>query len=101
MGQRRRGHSGRRGERGRAREGAALRPGHRDGEHPVTDGQRLFVGGAWAEPDGGHYEVVDPATEETVGRAPEASPEQVHGRPPFDRVGVRLAQVPHDVRHQV
>ncbi|MFI1048270.1 aldehyde dehydrogenase family protein [Streptomyces griseoruber] len=40
------------------------------------DGQRLFVGGAWTEPDGGHYEVTDPATEETVGGAPEASREQ-------------------------
>ncbi|GKQ36680.1 aldehyde dehydrogenase family protein [Streptomyces sp. A012304] len=39
--------------------------------------QRLFVGGAWVEPDGGHYEVTDPATEETVGLAPEASPDQV------------------------
>ncbi|MXM68162.1 aldehyde dehydrogenase family protein [Streptomyces sp. HUCO-GS316] len=38
----------------------------------------LFVGGSWVEPDGGHYEVVDPATEETVGRAPEASRDQVH-----------------------
>ncbi|MGW3283551.1 aldehyde dehydrogenase family protein [Streptomyces sp. NPDC001002] len=44
----------------------------------VADGQRLFVGGAWVEPDGGHYEVVDPATEETVGWAPEASRDQVH-----------------------
>ncbi|RPE43035.1 acyl-CoA reductase-like NAD-dependent aldehyde dehydrogenase [Streptomyces sp. Ag109_O5-1] len=43
----------------------------------VSDGQRLFVGGAWVAPDGGHYEVVDPATEETVGWAPEASSEQV------------------------
>ncbi|MHC3469286.1 aldehyde dehydrogenase family protein [Streptomyces sp. 7R007] len=42
------------------------------------DGQRLFVGGAWVEPDGGHYAVVDPATEETVGWAPEASRDQVH-----------------------
>ncbi|MGC0331312.1 acyl-CoA reductase-like NAD-dependent aldehyde dehydrogenase [Streptomyces sp. SAI-170] len=40
--------------------------------------QRLFVGGAWIEPDGGHYDVVDPATEEVVGRAPEASREQVY-----------------------
>ncbi|MFF4689442.1 aldehyde dehydrogenase family protein [Streptomyces sp. NPDC001307] len=40
-------------------------------------GQRLFVGGEWVEPDGGHYPVTDPATEETVGWAPEASPEQV------------------------
>ncbi|WP_190122552.1 aldehyde dehydrogenase family protein [Streptomyces inusitatus] len=35
--------------------------------------QRLFIGGEWVEPDGGHYEVVDPATEESVGLAPEAS----------------------------
>jgi acyl-CoA reductase-like NAD-dependent aldehyde dehydrogenase len=42
----------------------------------VSDGQPLFVGGAWVEPDGGHYPVTDPATEETVGWAPEASPEQ-------------------------
>ncbi|MEV6115106.1 aldehyde dehydrogenase family protein [Streptomyces sp. NPDC052109] len=40
-------------------------------------GERLFVGGEWVEPDGGHYPVTDPATEEPVGRAPEASPEQV------------------------
>ncbi|MEU6542833.1 aldehyde dehydrogenase family protein [Streptomyces sp. NPDC046859] len=39
-------------------------------------GQRVFTGGSWTEPDGGHYDVVDPATEETVGRAPEATPEQ-------------------------
>jgi acyl-CoA reductase-like NAD-dependent aldehyde dehydrogenase len=43
----------------------------------VTEEQRLFVGGAWVEPEGGHYEVVDPATEETVGWAPEASRDQV------------------------
>ncbi|MFE9450730.1 aldehyde dehydrogenase family protein [Streptomyces sp. NPDC006739] len=42
-----------------------------------ADGQRLFVGGAWVEPDHGHYAVVDPATEETVGWAPEASRDQV------------------------
>ncbi|MGW4168835.1 aldehyde dehydrogenase family protein [Streptomyces chartreusis] len=41
------------------------------------DRQRLFVGGSWVEPDGGHYPVIDPATEETVGGAPEASPDQV------------------------
>ncbi|MEV7036356.1 aldehyde dehydrogenase family protein [Streptomyces sp. NPDC093272] len=41
------------------------------------DGQRLFLAGTWAEPDAGYYEVVDPATEDTVGRAPEASGDQV------------------------
>ncbi|MER6221041.1 aldehyde dehydrogenase family protein [Streptomyces sp900105755] len=43
----------------------------------AADGQRLFVGGRWVVPDDGYYEVVDPATEETVGWAPEASREQV------------------------
>ncbi|MEV7152118.1 aldehyde dehydrogenase family protein [Streptomyces sp. NPDC093084] len=41
------------------------------------DGQRLFLAGTWAEPDADYYEVVDPATEETVGLAPEASGDQV------------------------
>ncbi|MFB7333006.1 aldehyde dehydrogenase family protein [Streptomyces adustus] len=48
-----------------------------DGGKQEGDGGKLFVGGAWVEPDGGCYEVTDPATEGTVGRAPEASPEQV------------------------
>ncbi|MER6556633.1 aldehyde dehydrogenase family protein [Streptomyces sp. NPDC001027] len=47
------------------------------GRPAADDAQRLFVGGDWVEPDGGHYDVVDPATERTVGRAPEASPDQV------------------------
>ncbi|OPG05416.1 aldehyde dehydrogenase [Streptomyces sp. GKU 895] len=38
----------------------------------------MFIGGEWTQPDGGHYAVVDPATEETVGWAPEASRDQVH-----------------------
>lgn len=40
--------------------------------------QRLFIGGEWTEPADGHYEVVNPATEETVGLAPEASRAQVY-----------------------
>ncbi|CAM5259948.1 aldehyde dehydrogenase family protein [Streptomyces tanashiensis] len=40
--------------------------------------ERLFIGGEWAEPDGGHYEVIDPASEEVVGLAPEASRAQVY-----------------------
>lgn len=43
----------------------------------AVDRQRLFVGGSWVEPDGGYYAVVDPASEETVGWAPEASRDQV------------------------
>ncbi|MCX3064016.1 aldehyde dehydrogenase family protein [Streptomyces beihaiensis] len=42
-----------------------------------VDRGRLFIGGAWVEPDAGHYDVVDPASEEAVGRAPEASARQV------------------------
>ncbi|MFB7187229.1 aldehyde dehydrogenase family protein [Streptomyces sp. NPDC056230] len=46
---------------------------------PTRDGkQRLFIGGRWTEPDHGHYEVINPATEEVVGLAPEASREQVY-----------------------
>src|SRR5439155_7689486 len=33
----------------------------------------LLIGGAWRAPGGGSYPVVNPATEETVGEAPEAS----------------------------
>ncbi|WP_030694449.1 aldehyde dehydrogenase family protein [Streptomyces globisporus] len=40
--------------------------------------ERLFIGGRWVEPDGGHYEVIDPASEEVVGLAPEASRAQVY-----------------------
>jgi acyl-CoA reductase-like NAD-dependent aldehyde dehydrogenase len=43
-----------------------------------ADEQRLFIGGSWVVPDNGFYEVIDPATEGVVGRAPEASREQVH-----------------------
>ncbi|MFG2224117.1 aldehyde dehydrogenase family protein [Streptomyces sp. NPDC048644] len=39
--------------------------------------ERLFIGGEWTEPERGHYDVRDPATEEVVGRAPEASGAQV------------------------
>ncbi|MER6115693.1 aldehyde dehydrogenase family protein [Streptomyces sp. NPDC001743] len=44
----------------------------------TTPPQRLFVNGEWTEPAGGHYEVIDPATEEVVGLAPEASRAQVY-----------------------
>ncbi|MEU8589157.1 aldehyde dehydrogenase family protein [Streptomyces sp. NPDC048664] len=43
----------------------------------MSERQKLFIGGAWVEPDRGHYAVLDPATEENVGWAPEASREQV------------------------
>ena len=39
---------------------------------------RLFIGGEWVEPGNGHYDVINPATEETVGPAPEATKEQAY-----------------------
>jgi acyl-CoA reductase-like NAD-dependent aldehyde dehydrogenase len=39
---------------------------------------RLFIGGEWTSPDGGYYDVINPATEAVVGRAPEASRQQVY-----------------------
>ncbi|MEU8889344.1 aldehyde dehydrogenase family protein [Streptomyces sp. NPDC048442] len=45
--------------------------------HQVSREQRLLIGGEWVEPAGGHYEVINPATEEVVGLAPEATPGQV------------------------
>ncbi|MFG2285837.1 aldehyde dehydrogenase family protein [Streptomyces sp. NPDC048595] len=43
----------------------------------VSDG-KLFIGGEWVEPAGGHYDVIDPAYGSVVGRAPEASRAQVY-----------------------
>lgn len=81
----------------------------------VTAGGKLFIGGAWVEPDGGHYEVTDPATEEVVGLAPEASRDQVHAAaaaareafgpwsrtPPQERAAVLARTAEHIQRHLV
>ncbi|WP_137988768.1 aldehyde dehydrogenase family protein [Streptomyces vilmorinianum] len=40
--------------------------------------EKLYIDGQWVEPDSGHYEVINPATEEVVGLAPEASGRQVY-----------------------
>ncbi|HEX3825208.1 MAG TPA: aldehyde dehydrogenase family protein [Mycobacteriales bacterium] len=42
------------------------------------DKYRLFIGGEWVEPDGGYYDVINPATEQVVGQGPEASRQQVY-----------------------
>jgi acyl-CoA reductase-like NAD-dependent aldehyde dehydrogenase len=39
---------------------------------------KLFIGGDWVEPDDGYYDVINPANEQVVGRAPEASRQQVY-----------------------
>jgi acyl-CoA reductase-like NAD-dependent aldehyde dehydrogenase len=43
----------------------------------ATDGYRLLIGGERVAGDGGSYAVVNPATEQVVGEAPEASTAQV------------------------
>ncbi|MPY59942.1 aldehyde dehydrogenase family protein [Streptomyces spongiae] len=81
----------------------------------MTAGGNLFIGGAWVEPDGGHYEVIDPATERVVGLAPEASREQVHAAasaareafgpwsrtPPEERAAILARTAEHIQRHLV
>ena len=39
---------------------------------------RLFINGEWVEPAGGYYDVVNPASEQVIGQAPEASVQQAH-----------------------
>ena len=39
---------------------------------------RLYIDGEWVEPANGRYPVINPATEEVVAEAPEASREQVY-----------------------
>lgn len=51
------------------------RPGREEAGMPAEDG--LFIGGEWVAPEDGYYDVVNPATEEVVGRAPEAGAAQV------------------------
>ena len=39
----------------------------------VEKNWQLLINGEWVDPAGGAYDVVDPATTEVVGHAPEAS----------------------------
>ncbi|MDT5338052.1 MAG: aldehyde dehydrogenase [Mycobacterium sp.] len=43
----------------------------------LVDTYGLYVDGRWVEPDGGRYDVVNPATEEVIATAPDASVAQV------------------------
>jgi len=40
---------------------------------------KVLIGGAWVPAERGTYAIVDPATEETAGRAPECSVAQAEG----------------------
>lgn len=44
---------------------------------PLVDTYHLYIDGRWVEPEGGRYADVDPATEQTIGTAPDASVAQV------------------------
>ncbi len=48
-----------------------------------------WIGGSWRDPGNGHYPVINPATEETVGHAPEADPADVDA-------AVRAARAAYD-----
>jgi len=42
----------------------------------MTKQYRLLIGGEWVDGDNGTYDIINPATEQVVGQAPEASVEQ-------------------------
>jgi aldehyde dehydrogenase (NAD+) len=44
---------------------------------PLIDTYGHFIDGRWVEPDAGRYDVVNPATEQTIGTVPDASVTQV------------------------
>jgi acyl-CoA reductase-like NAD-dependent aldehyde dehydrogenase len=44
----------------------------------ATEPGRLLVDGEWIDPDSGYYDVVNPATEQVIGQAPEASVQQAN-----------------------
>ena len=47
------------------------------GTRPLIDTYGLYIDGRWVEPDSGRYDVVNPATEEVIATAPDASAAQV------------------------
>ena len=42
----------------------------------MTKHYRLLIGGEWVDGDNGSYDIINPATEQLVGSAPQASVEQ-------------------------
>lgn len=44
---------------------------------PLVDTYGHFIGGRWVDPDAGRYDVINPATEELIATAPDASVGQV------------------------
>ena len=48
----------------------------------ATDGYQLLIGGKWRDGSDGTYEIINPATEEVVAEAPEASADDVRATAP-------------------
>lgn len=46
-------------------------------ESSLVDNYGVYIDGRWVEPDGGRYDVVNPATEQVIASAPDASVAQV------------------------
>ena len=44
------------------------------GSQTTRDETQLLIGGKWVDAGDGTYDVINPATEEVVGQAPNASP---------------------------
>jgi len=44
---------------------------------PLVDTYGLYIDGSWVEPEDGRYDDISPATEQTIGTAPDASVAQV------------------------
>ncbi len=44
---------------------------------PLVSEYGHYIGGKWVDPDAGRYDVMNPATEQLIARAPDASVEQV------------------------
>jgi aldehyde dehydrogenase (NAD+)/betaine-aldehyde dehydrogenase len=61
---------------------------------------KLYIGGEWADPSGdGTIEVINPATEEVIGRIPEGTPEDVDRAVAAARAAVEVwSQVPIEAR---
>ena len=47
------------------------------GTRPLIDTYGHYIDGRWVEPDAGRYDVVNPATEQAIATAPDASVAQV------------------------
>lgn len=55
----------------------------------ASAGRELFIDGAWVQPESGSYAVINPATEQAIGEAPEASVAQAQEAAAAARTALR------------